>query len=407
MSCIVIGKVTAARPVVTSIRRTRSGDTLRIHPSFTVGEIAKPRVLRMRLPLVVSIESTAAMSGVISRWFICSIDTGESMKSTGTCGLVGASGQMCVAMTTEPGVVSPMGGGFVTIWPAGEEPETIDGNVAMPGRGLPEDRFGQGLRQFDLAYGGGITIFGGWGSAGIPGALSALQLAHDRHGSGAWAQAIEPAETAAREGFRLGSAAASYLALTTDNLFGWDRETTATLTRADGTHLQAGDKIRDTALADSWARIGEHGAGDLYTGEIGRRLADACAANGGLITAEDLAAYEPIVRQPLRMSLGDWDIATNPPPSIGGPMLAVMLSELVRRGRIEWADIIEVQQAVLTYRSTVHDYSPDLEEDGYLMLETGVAPEASRDLFEAVQRKDNGALATATQMFQRTMGVPS
>lgn len=297
------------------------------------------------------------------------VDAGLTAVRAGGNAVDAAIAAMCVAMTTEPGVVSPMGGGFVTIWPAGGDPETIDGNVAMPGRGLPEERFGQGLRQFDLTYGGGITIFGGWGSVGIPGALAALQLAHDRHGSGAWAQAIEPAETAAREGFRLGSAAASYLALTTENLFGWDPETTATLTRPDGSHLQAGDKIRDTALAHSWARIAEHGARDVYSGQIGRRLADACAANGGLITAEDLAAYEPVVRQPLRMSLGDWDIATNPPPSIGGPMLAVMLSELVRRGRIDWADIIEVQRAVLTYRSTVHDYSPDLEEDGYLMLE--------------------------------------
>ena len=67
--------------------------------------------------------------------------------------------------------------------------------------------------------------------------------------------------------------------------------------------------------------------------------------------------------------VGDWDIATNPPPSIGGPDARRDALGVGSPRTHRWADIIEVQQAVLTYRSTVHDYSPDLE-DGYLMLET-------------------------------------
>ena len=297
------------------------------------------------------------------------VDAGLTAVRAGGNAVDAAIAAMCVAMTTEPGVVSPMGGAFVTIWPVDGEPETIDGNVEMPGRGAPSERFGQGLREIHLSYGGGITIFGGYGSAALPGALSALQLAHERHGSGAWAQAIEPARLAAADGFRLGSAAASYLALTTDNLFGWDPETHATLTREDGSHLQAGDRIVDADLAASWGRIAEHGAQDVYTGEIAQRIARACADGGGLITEADLAAYRPVVRTPLRQQLGDWDIATNPPPSVGGPMLAVMLSEMARRGSYAWADTIDVQRRVLTYRSEVHDFSADLEEDGYTMLE--------------------------------------
>ena len=50
-------------------------------------------------------------------------------------------------------------------------------------------------------------------------------------------------------------------------------------------------------------------------------------------------------------------------------MLAVMLSEAARRGSFSWADTIEVQRRVLSYRSEVHDFSDDLEEDGYTMLE--------------------------------------
>jgi gamma-glutamyltranspeptidase/glutathione hydrolase len=297
------------------------------------------------------------------------VDAGLTVVRLGGNAVDAAIAAMCVAMTTEPGVVSPMGGAFVTIWPPDGEPVTIDGNVEMPGRRATEEQFGQGLEEIPLAYGGGITIYAGWGSVALPGAVSALGLAHDRYGEGSWADALAPAEKAARQGFRLGAAAASYLALTTDSLFGWDRETHAALTRPDGSHLEAGDRMVDPALADSWRLIAQNGAGEVYTGEIGRALARASTAGGGLITEADLAAYRPVVRTPLRLDLGQWDIATNPPPSVGGPMLAVMLGELVRRGALAWGDVIEVQRQVLTYRSEVHDFSGDLEEDGYRLLE--------------------------------------
>jgi len=50
------------------------------------------------------------------------------------------------AMSTEPGIVSLAGGAFVSVWPAAGDPVVIDGNVEMPGRGLPVERFGGGIR---------------------------------------------------------------------------------------------------------------------------------------------------------------------------------------------------------------------------------------------------------------------
>ena len=51
------------------------------------------------------------------------------------------------AMSTEPGIVSLAGGAFVSVWPAAGDPVVIDGNVEMPGRGLPAERFGGGVRR--------------------------------------------------------------------------------------------------------------------------------------------------------------------------------------------------------------------------------------------------------------------
>src|SRR2546421_11143462 len=70
--------------------------------------MANPRILTTRLPLVVSIDRIASICASISWRFISAMSTGESMNATGSCGRVGASGQMCVATITSPGRQSPL-----------------------------------------------------------------------------------------------------------------------------------------------------------------------------------------------------------------------------------------------------------------------------------------------------------
>src|SRR4051812_50063300 len=77
-------------------------------------------------------------------------------------------------MVCEPGICSPAGGAFVTIAPAdGSPPVTVDGNVAMPGRGLPRDRVGHRMVEITTGYGGGVTMTVGYGSVATPGPLAA------------------------------------------------------------------------------------------------------------------------------------------------------------------------------------------------------------------------------------------
>lgn len=163
-----------------------------------------------------------------------SVDAALGTVRAGGNAVDAAIAAMVTAMTTEPGIVTPMGGAYVTIWPPGQEPEVIDGNAEMPGRGLPEDRMGSGLLEFALSYGGGITVYAGPGSVATPGVWAALGLAHERHGAGEWSRVLHDAIKAARGGFHLGAAAASYLVLTMDNIFGWDEQTHAALTNERG-----------------------------------------------------------------------------------------------------------------------------------------------------------------------------
>ena len=54
---------------------------------------------------------------------------------------------------------------------------------------------------------------------------------------------------------------------------------------------------------------------------------------GGLLTREDLAAYEVIEREPARVSYHGREVLTNPPPSSGGILIADALGILERLER--------------------------------------------------------------------------
>jgi gamma-glutamyltranspeptidase/glutathione hydrolase len=273
-----------------------------------------------------------------------------------------------VALATEPGMVSIAGGCFVNVWPADGDPVVVDGNVEMPGRGLSPDRFGAGVREVVTEYGGGVTMHVGPGSVATPGIVPAFARAHADHARLDWSRLLAPAVSAARDGYPMSHAAARYLSLAGDSLFALDEEARALTSRTDGSPLAGGEQAANRPLADVLEQLGRDGADLFRDGAVGRALVAQMAADGGLDTAEDLAAYTPVVRPAAVVDLGDWRLALNPPPAVGGPMLAAMLASLGDRDAWDWADAIEIQRAVLGYRHEVHDFSRDLEADGFDLL---------------------------------------
>ena len=177
-------------------------------------------------------------------------------------------------------------------------------------------------------YGGGVTMTVGPGSVAVPGAVAALDLAHSRHGRLPWREVVDPARRAAADGFPLGSAAAHYLAFVRDSAYGWDPQTLAALRSPTGGWLEAGDRMVLDGLADTVALIADEGARTMHDGALAEALVADQAARGGLVTAADLSAYRPVLRDSLPVRAGAWSLRTNPPPAIGGPVLAAMLTLL-------------------------------------------------------------------------------
>jgi len=93
-----------------------------------------------------------------------------------------------------------------------------------------------------------------------------------------------------------------------------------------------------------------------YPGMLAQLLIHDMAANDGILTAEDLAAYEAVVRPALVVKQNGWRLATNPPPAVGGVAAAAMLALLDgvpadgswRQSELE--RLVEVQHAVLGRR---------------------------------------------------------
>ncbi|WP_116112824.1 gamma-glutamyltransferase [Austwickia chelonae] len=294
-------------------------------------------------------------------------EAAEAVARAGGNAVDAAVAAVVMASCTEPGIMSPMGGAFVNVWEPGSPPVVLDGNCEMPGRSRPQEQFGSGMWSAAMDYAGGLTVFGGPGSVATPGMFAALGEASQRWGVLPWSELMSPTVDVLQRGYRLGATSAYYLGYATAELFAQDECTAAFLGQA-GTPPTTGALLRDPDLAATLERIGRHGAADLYTGELGRALAEEMTARGGLLSMEDLSAYRTVTRAALRSRLGRWDVAVNPPPSIGGPVLTAMLRLLqqhrTRQGTTDAGDVIEIQRLVLAYRHRLIDVSEDLESAG-------------------------------------------
>jgi len=276
------------------------------------------------------------------------------------CGIAAA---MC-SINTQPGVCALAGSAYVTIWKAGQAPITVDGNVAIPGLGLPVTTTPI-VETVRLTYGGGIETLVGASSVAVPGTLAALHKASELYGKLSWRELLQPTIRAVRDGFPLATACHYYLGYAGDVIFSRSDDGYRAL-HDDGDQLLAdGSKIVIPHLADSLTAIADEGMRLFYEGEIGRRIAEHVGSRGGLLTIDDLRTYVPEIRESLMISVGDWQIATNPPPAIGGASLAAMLLAFGTEPLDAWDEeslhrLVKTQQAVMSYRQSKLDIADDV-----------------------------------------------
>jgi gamma-glutamyltranspeptidase / glutathione hydrolase len=197
------------------------------------------------------------------------------------------------------------GGGFMLIHMDGED-AFLDYREKAPlaaSRDMYLDEKGDLIDQ--------ASLIGGQAAA-VPGTVAGFWAAHKRFGKLPWVDVIAPAVKLAADGFSPHKITVDYVRKVDD----WfdDR---VNFKEYFG-HMSEGERFRQPELAATLKRIAEHGPDDFYRGETAELLVEQMSRSNGLITMEDMAAYEAVWRQPLRSNWRDFEIVSASPPSSGG-----------------------------------------------------------------------------------------
>jgi gamma-glutamyltranspeptidase/glutathione hydrolase len=166
----------------------------------------------------------------------------------------------------------------------------------------------------------------GYLAPGVPGTVRGLELAHKRLGKLPWKEVVSPAAMLAQQGFTISADLAESLNAQVSGAMKSYPASIAAYGKPGGGEWTAGDRLVLADLGKSLRAIATYGADVFYKGWIADRIADDMKANGGLITKQDLAVYQPKVRTAVKGTYGDFEIISMPPPSSGGVALIEMLN---------------------------------------------------------------------------------
>ncbi|EAA9931815.1 gamma-glutamyltransferase [Salmonella enterica subsp. salamae] len=164
-------------------------------------------------------------------------------------------------------------------------------------------------------------------ASGTPGTVAGLSLALEKYGSLPLNSVVRPAIKLAQEGFIVNDALADDLKTYGSEVLPHHENSKAIFWK-DGEPLKKGDKLVQQDLANSLTMIAENGPDAFYKGEIARQIAQQMQQNGGLITTDDLAAYQAVERTPVSGEYRGYQIFSMPPPSSGGIHIIQILNIL-------------------------------------------------------------------------------
>ncbi|HYH50272.1 MAG TPA: gamma-glutamyltransferase [Acidimicrobiia bacterium] len=175
---------------------------------------------------------------------------------------------------------------------------------------------------------------------GVPGTVAGMAAATERFGTRRFDELLRPAIRLAERGVRLTPFQIDVLAA--------ERERLATYEEAQRLYLDdeavpapypVGRERPQQDLARTLRTLARQGPEAFYRGPIARaiiaemarsRRADLPAGERGVMTAEDLAAYRAVWRQPLRGRYRGRTVLAVPPPTAGGFMVLETLNLLER-----------------------------------------------------------------------------
>ena len=268
------------------------------------------------------------------------------------------------------------GGGFMVVHMADGTVASLDFRERAPGlahRDMYLDSGGNYLS--DLSKTGALAV-------GVPGTVDGMVNAHARFGSLPWADLVAPAIALAREGYALsysqasslnytGSAFAPFAASRTyfwapcEKLSVSTNTSTSNLTKATKGNdpgaevaimsgkdpenptdeacrvFEEGEHFQQSDLARTLEAVAEKGREGFYGGWVADRIVQTMEKYDGLISHEDLKAYESVWREPYEMDFRGYRLHIMPPPSSG----SIAVGQILRMMETQELDSLEHHSA--------------------------------------------------------------
>ena len=225
---------------------------------------------------------------------------------------------------TRPAMCGIGGGGFL-VYDGRKGTAALDFRETAPAALTPEKLWVDGINR----EGSGHVV------VGVPGVVAGMDAALRGYGTMTLAEVIAPAERLARAGIPVSTGFSTDYTHTGGTLVNDHRlrlfPAAAAVYLRGGLQYPPDNHLADSTLvqtdyANSLALIARHGADAFYKGSIAAQIvadmeaseASSYPGDQGVMTAEDLASYQAIWREPLIGSYRGRHIVAMPPPTAGG-----------------------------------------------------------------------------------------
>jgi gamma-glutamyltranspeptidase/glutathione hydrolase len=230
-----------------------------------------------------------------------------------------------VAVQATLGLVEPqssgLGGGAFMVFLDGRTGKltAFEGRETAPAGATPDMFIGDDGKP--LSYADAVTS---GRSTGAPGAIAMLGIAHERFGRLPWRDLFDTASRAADHGFIVPKRLARFAS--GDFPQAGSPDARALFSRPDGTVVQAGETLLNSAYARTLHTIAADGSRALLEGPIAGKIAARTREQPrpGTMTTADLASYRPHASDALCRPYRVYVVCVPPPPSSGVSLLQML-----------------------------------------------------------------------------------
>ncbi|MDX1604262.1 MAG: gamma-glutamyltransferase, partial [Salinimicrobium sediminis] len=157
-------------------------------------------------------------------------------------------------------------------------------------------------------------------AVGVPGTVAGIFAVHEKFGSLPMERLLQPVIDLAKKGIVVTENQQNSLEYYRDQFLEANGDTILFAQK-----YKAGDTLKNAALAATLEALVQGGKDEFYRGKIADKIVAFLQEKGGLISMQDLAAYEAVWRDPVGFTYDDLRVISMSPPSSGGIVMGQIM----------------------------------------------------------------------------------